>query len=203
MFSSLRYITIVLFFSSLCTAEEHESAATHREIFFQLSDSVMFDVSQKLKAYRSIAMVTRRDSFTSYYQPLFVHGLMSQNIPLFLNTDSTETTLELTVRESSIFHGEAFYQSFLGHRSIERRIVFTITGTLISVQEGKILWSKQFSRTFSDTVRYDQLEQLDYSVPPVTAYVRSELSFFDSIVEPVIVTIASGVAIYLFFTIRS
>jgi hypothetical protein len=203
MFRELRYITIVVFLSSLCTAAEHGRSVSSREIFFQLCDSVMSDVSRSVDPSRSIAVTAVRDTFTEYFQPLFLQGLMRRNIPVFIKQNATKTTLELTVRESSVFYGEAFTDSFFGSRKTERKSVLTITGTLISVTDGKVVWTNEFTRMMTDTVMFAETELLDREAPPLTSYTRPEFSLFDSILEPAIITIASGVAIYLFFTIRS
>ncbi len=200
----MRNIAAVLFFVSVCFAVERQPQPTNREIFFRLCDSAVTEIaSNGLMQFQSVALQTGRDVISSFFHQRFIQGLVLKNIPVFVKTDSTMTTLELTVRESSVFYGEVFNESFFGERRTERKIKLSILATLISNNDGKVITVIQVSRMFVDTVAYSTIDQLNDSAPPMSGYVKPELSFFDSIIEPAIVTVASGVAIYLFFTIRS
>lgn len=198
-----RYIACLVILCSLSTAGEHGRSETHREIFFRLSDSVMTAVSKEIVPIRSVAVLAERDTFGMYFHPLFREGLMRNSVPLFVKTDSAETTLELTVRESSVFYSEPFSESLFGSSKNVRRNTLLVTGTLISASDGKALWTKDFSYSCSDTVFTSDMRHIENGTPPLTSLVRPERSLFDSLIEPAIITIASGVVIYLFFTIRS
>ncbi|MFA5832997.1 MAG: hypothetical protein WDA22_05925 [Bacteroidota bacterium] len=200
----LRNITVILVIFSMCSATGNEPSHSDREILFRLCDSTMQAVaSMELQQFHSVRLLSTNDQNTTYFQTQFIQGLVSRNIPLFVEKDSSETTLELTVRESSVLYSELFTDSFLGSRKTERTVAFSIVASLISHMNGKVLWSKAFSSSFVDTVLYSEIEQLHDGSIPLTKNRVPTLSFFDSILEPAIVTIASGVAIYLFFTIRS
>lgn len=203
MFRGLRYITIVVLLTSLCAAEDLNHSVSNREIFFRLCDSVSSDIVQEINHYRSIAVTAGSDSFSSYYLPIFGQGLSSRAIPVYVRPESAETMLTLLVRESSVSFGDVFTESFFGPRLTERRSALKVTGTLVSVTDGKVLWTKDFFRISTDVVAVSGIDQLSNGNPPMTSVVLPELSFLDSVLEPAIVTIASGVVIYLFFTIRS
>lgn len=203
MFLYGRYIACFIILGSLSTAAEHGRSATHREIFIRLCDSVSAALSRELVPYRSVAVAAERDTFGTFFLPFLKEGLVRNSIPLFTKQDSAETTLELTVRESSVFYGESFTESFLGSRKHERRSTLQVTGTLHSVSDGRILWTKDFTYTCSDTVSATDNPYGENGSPPLTSFDRPVRSLFDLLIEPAIVTIASGVVIYLFFTIRS
>jgi hypothetical protein len=201
---SMRNITIVLLLFSICFASEHERPKTNREMLFRLCDSAMSEiVSSNTLGSMPVNLDTGNDTISSYYREQFIQSLVSRNIPVFLRNDSTKTTLKLSVQESSVFFSEVFTESFLGERRTERKIQITIFASLVSNSDKRVISVYEASKNFVDTVAYSIVDQINVHAPPVSSYVKPELTFFDSIVEPAIVTIASGVAIYLFFTIRS
>lgn len=199
-----RIIVIIVVCGSFCSASEPTTPNSNREIFFQLCDSVTNKIiTEGIQHHQSINLKTGIDTFTSSLRSQFIHGLVSRNISVFQQSPSSEMTLEITVRGSSVLYGEVFTEYFLGTRKTERIVSLNINAFVISQSDGKVIWSKQFLESLIDTVNYSEMERLNDSTLPLTDYKKAELSFFDSILEPAIVTIASGVAIYLFFTIRS
>jgi hypothetical protein len=204
MKSAGRNILFFLFYVPLCFASENKPVALNREILFALGDSVINKIFvQQLQSYPSVTIKTSTDTFTTFFRQHFISNLASKKISVFENSNATETTLELSVQESSVFFGEPFTESFLGRKKIERSIQLVVNATGSSSVEGKILWSRQFSETMIDTVNFTDAEQMNNSSLPMTSIQKPKLSFFDSVVEPVIVIFSTGVAIYLFFTIRS
>ncbi len=204
MKSAGRNILFFLVYGSLCIASENTPVASNREIFFTLSDSVTSKIfADNLRHYQSVTIKTSNDTFTNFFRQRIIIGLASRNIIIFENNTTTETTLELSVQESSVFFGELFTESFLGRKKTERTIRLTVNATAFSSADGKILWSKQFSETMIDTVKFTDIEHMNNSSLPMTNYTKPELSFFDSVLEPAIVIFSTGVAVYLFFTIRS
>ncbi len=189
---------------SFCSASDQDKPDSHREIFFQLCDTGMEKIiAEGLPPHSSIALKTGQDTFTVTFRPQFIHGLVSRNVQVFENSSAADTVLEINVRGSSVVYGEVFTRSFFGTRKTQRTVSLNFGAFLISRSDGKVMWSRQFSESVIDTVNYSEADRLNESAPPLTSYKKAELSFFDSILEPAIVTIASGVAIYLFFTIRS
>jgi hypothetical protein len=160
-------------------------------------------VSGDLAGSSAMTVKVGDDSVSTFFRPSFIRQLSERGHQLFLKSDSTTTTLELNVQESSVFYGEIFTESLFGPRLTERSVTLSVIGTVSSNGDGKILRSRTYSLTVKDTVRYSAIDQLTSSSIPYTRISSPELSFFDAFLEPAIVTISSGIVIYLFFTIRS
>ena len=204
MLLTMRNIAIAVIFVSLGFASQQEPPKTNREIFYRLCDSAMDTMATDALNYRSaIFLKASNDMYSSVLRLQFIQGLSERRVLLFLQPDSTTMTLELSVRESSVLYGEVFSESFLGERKSERTIVLTLFAVFVSHVDGKVIETKQISMINKDTVAFSSINELNDNSFPFSRYKVPEVSFFDSIVEPAIVTIASGVAIYLFFTIRS
>ncbi|MDP1675367.1 MAG: hypothetical protein Q8L88_00765 [Bacteroidota bacterium] len=204
MKSAGRNILFFLLYVSPCFAAENKSVASNREVFFILADSVISKIaSQQIQQYSSITIKTSNDTFTIFFRQTFINGLVSKDKTIFESGTTTEATLELSVQESSVFFGELFTETFLGKKKVERRVRLIVNTTLSSSADGKILFSNQFSETNVDTVNFTDVEQMNNTSLPMTNFQKPELSFFDSVLEPAIVIFSTGVAVYLFFTIRS
>ncbi|MFA6467506.1 MAG: hypothetical protein WCW35_01315 [Bacteroidota bacterium] len=200
----MQNIVAVLIFLSLCFAGTDGSTLSDREVFIRLTDSTMSGIAtEALVNGRPVFVTAGPDTISTFFLHQFIQNLAARSSDVFVRAESTVTTLELNVQESSVFYGEVFTESFFGTRKTERTIVLSVSGTLSSNADGKVIWSGRMTRIYTDTVLYADVDRLSSTTPPVSSYRKPELSFFDSIIEPAVVTIASGVAIYLFFTIRS
>ncbi|HAP35284.1 MAG TPA: hypothetical protein DCQ28_04840 [Bacteroidetes bacterium] len=204
MKSAGRNILFFLLYVSLCLASENKPVASNREILFALSDSVISKIiGQQLQHYSSITIKLDNDTLTTVYRQRFINGLVSKNITVFENKISSETTLELSVHESSVYFGEIFTESFFSKKMVERTVRLSVSASFSSSIDGRILWSKLFSESMVDTVNFADIEHINNSSIPITSFHQPELSFIDSVLEPAIVIFSTGVAVYLFFTIRS
>ncbi len=202
MFIIRRNILLLFILSAICSAGE-DHTRTDKDVMLRICDSLMSSVSDDVKSFPNISLSSWNDSAAAYLQPYLVQGLIKRNIPVFLKTDSTRATLELHVLGSSVFYGEVFTESFFGERKCERTVSMTMLGTVSTNADGKVLFSHSYSVSLTDTVAYSSVEQLSASAVPSAQYKMPQLSLFDSVLEPAIVTVASGIIIYLFFTIRS
>lgn len=110
--------------------------------------------------------------------------------------------LEIGLAEAGVSYGRAFRGSFFGKQQTQRRIRTTISANLRSANN-EVLFAGNLSRVFIDTVRTGVIAELETAGIPFTHGKAPEEGFFDTILEPAIIIGAAGVAIYLFFTVRS
>ncbi len=198
-----RYIPIGLLFVSLCTAADLPRSLSVRDVMFRLSDAVAVTAARELSGYRVTASAHSADTLDRTYTPSLLQGLSIAGIPVTDRSASPDLDLSFSVRDASVIHGESFSLSFFGPRLCARTIRLSVVLTAVSLQSGKNSWTKEFSETITDTVEVDRIELLSEFAPPLTAVLLPERSFFETYLEPAIVTAAAGVAVYLFFTIRS
>lgn len=208
---SRRYIISVLLLCSVVVAceasfgSEKNTPATHRERLFRLSGFIMHDVAAKGLSSEPAAITLQLEKTKQgeFFRHSIIQSLIAKNISVYERQTSADTTLELSVRESSVVYGEVFSESLFGSRKVERKINLKFDVSLSSVTQGNIFWSQTVSHSLVDTVFFSDVAKLHDSAIPLSTYSQPELSFLESIIEPAIVTVAAGVAIYLFFTIRS
>ena len=201
MGSIRRNILLTVIVASLCSAAD--PVRTDREVLLQQCDSVMSMIGSEIRTVSAISVVLGSDTVTAFFRPNILQGLAATSVPVQFQSDPTGTTLELHVQESSVLYGEIFTESFFGTRKCERRVKVAVSTSLFSPEKQKVLSSKTVSSTSVDTVDFASVDQLHSSSIPMTRFTPPALTFFDSFLEPAIVTVASGIVIYLFFTIRS
>lgn len=201
MGSIRRTILLTVVIASLCSAAD--PVRTDREVLLLQCDSVISMIGAEITSLPSISVVFGSDTVTTFFRPNMLQRLTATTVPVQLQSDPTGTTLELHVQESSVFYGEVFTESFFGTRKCERRVKVAVMASLISPDKRKVLTSRTVSSTSVDTVEFATVAQLHSSSIPMTRFTAPALTFFDSFLEPAIVTVASGIVIYLFFTIRS
>lgn len=201
MESIRRNIVLTFFIASLCSAADPHP--TERELLFQQCDSLLRSVVRDIGSFPSITLILGQDSVTTFYRPNIVHGFSNTTIPVYMTNDSNGTVLELHVQHSSVEYGGVFTETFFGSRRCERTTSVALLATVLSGETRQIISSRSYASSVKDTVDLSLVEQLHSSSIPLTRFTAPTLSFFDSILEPAIVTVASGIIIYLFFTIRS
>ena len=69
--------------------------------------------------------------------------------------------------------------------------------------DGKILSAETERRSFSDTVYVDEISNLQESSKHIAAGPMPGRSALERFIGPLIIAGAAGIAVYLFFTIRS
>lgn len=195
-----RYITIGLLFVSMCTAADLQRAPSIRDILFRLSDAAAASAARELQQGPVAVHSAAPDSVDRFYTPLIQQGLSLAGLTV---QDQAATELTVRIREASVHHGEPFTESFFGAQHSIRTVRFTVVASTTTRGQGGTSWSKEFTEVHTDTVLVDRIASLAEFAPVLTAYTLPERSFFETFIEPAIVTVSAGVAVYLFFTIRS
>ena len=205
MKKSVLHASLVVFLSALCVAAENDVPATHRQVVYHLTDSVIETVAADnagLSAATVVVSMSEQPQ-NNYLKQQIIQSLVANTNGVSLHQNGIDTIIECNVRDLSLRYGEVFTETFFGERKVERSISLSLVVTILSASSGRILYSQTIKKASSDTVLYSQVDELLDDSLPFTMTVQPQLSFFDSIIEPVVVTVASGVVIYLFFTIRS
>ncbi len=177
--------------------------ATDMERIRQASDSLMVHLIEEAGISSASSIFVSYDNkiaYTVLYYSI-IESFFSKNISITTDSTNRDMMLEISLRGSAISYSETFSESFLGALKTTRTISLTYDGIMRNRQ--KVFWAGSKTISLVDTVNYSDLDNLHSGDLPFASYSKPALSIFDSLLEPVVVTIASGVAIYLFFTIRS
>jgi len=136
-------------------------------------------------------------------QQSVVQELLGRTGNVFVDAADADTVLTYSAIEAAVSYGAPFTKTFFGSKFIVRSVAIDVEMTLSTRISNAVIFSSVVRSTAVDTVQFLDLRVLDESAPPFITIAPVAYTFFDSIIEPAVVTIASAVAIYLFFTIRS
>lgn len=110
-------------------------------------------------------------------------------------------TLNFTLEAAGINYNKIIKNGFFGDYLIERTAF--IKGTFLLKQNDKILIAKEFNKSVTDSVNYEDINKIEnYSLPFTKGKLPDE-PISSSIIEPLIAITASVVTVILFFTVRS
>ncbi|NUN70247.1 MAG: hypothetical protein HUU02_11100 [Bacteroidetes bacterium] len=198
-----RYIPIGLLFVSLCTAADLPQPAALRAVMYRLTDSVAAGATRLLTGQTVSSSAAPADSLDRSYHTILLQGLSAAGVRIVDRSAAPALELTMTVRDASVHHADPFSGSFFGPELTVRTARLSVMFTAVPLQQGAEGWTREFTASVTDTVEVNSIAALSEFAPPLTSIVMPERSWFETLIEPAIVTVAAGVAVYLFFTIRS
>lgn len=125
--------------------------------------------------------------------------VLSGNDEMNRNSREELTGVSFVIDNANVKYGEMFRDGFLGDYYIQRNILLSGNFT-INTPSVKYI---PFSFISADTVRADELRNLENSSFPFTQGKIPAEPFFSGLLEPAIAIGTAAVAVFLFFTIRS
>jgi len=132
----------------------------------------------------------------------FLKNRAEVNFNQFYNKNNLlPDTLNFTLEAAGINYNKIIKNGFFGDYLVERTAF--IKGTYLLKQNDKILIAKEFNKSVTDSVNYEDINKIEnYSLPFTKGKLPDE-PIASSIIEPLIAITASVVTVILFFTVRS
>ena len=103
----------------------------------------------------------------------------------------------------TVHYDEIFRDGFLGSKNTRRTISVQLNCLLTNRTTGEVLYSGSPKRESVDTVSVESIPSIETAAIKSTHGELPSETFLDRIIEPVVLIGATGVAVYLFFHIRS
>ena len=108
-------------------------------------------------------------------------------------------SVSYTIDRAKTEYGEIFRDGFFGDYFIQRKI--SLGGNyFIRTNSGSF---KEFNIAVEDTIRYDEINEVENNSFPFTKGEVPSEPFFSGLFEPVVAIGTAALAVVLFFTIRS
>jgi hypothetical protein len=206
--SASRFVIIVLFalllsgmLGQLCAGEKK----TNADILYQVcQEAVASSISEAQIPDTSTIVLKIEDGEINRFFAQPLTETFRQRFPsLFTRERTSGIEISVSVGGISVVYGQSFSDGFLSARRSERRIDVSIRMTAMRFEDRKILWAKSKDASFADTVYVDDIPDLQLSSERIVKGVMPQRSVMEKFIEPFIIVGAAGVAVYLFFTIRS
>lgn len=193
-----------LFLLMLLSFPVQSQTKTNLDAVNILIDSSVTEISSKIIAEKVRLNLTLPEEYSSLTNHI-LYSLVKNNLSPFMEEDSLGkpyvSELHYTVSNVSVEYSEMHRSGLLGSYLVERKI--SLKGNYLLYNPHKEPAADDFNYTFSDTVKVDEIKNIENSS---LSFTRSELPpepFFSSILEPAVAIGAAAAAIILFFTLRS
>lgn len=183
------------------------SPPTNIEVISQLTQRIAQSLVREAK-------ITTRDTCNvkfinadnlQFLEHTFMKSLQQLTSFVTANLDKTEHSVNFEIQPSQAFvqYNNMFREGFLGEKKVERMITVELSAKIVRNQSGDILFAGMKQEQFRDTVNVELIEHLESPAVKATHAVLPSETFFDRIMEPLVIITATGILIYLFFTVRS
>jgi hypothetical protein len=116
---------------------------------------------------------------------------------------SADTIISFFVEDVQVAFGDSFRERWLGEKKTERTVLAAVRLEMQLLSTGKILYTGTVRRSVSDTIAVDEIARVSASARHIATGDAPEATLWEKILEPAILTVSSGIAVYLFFTVRS
>jgi hypothetical protein len=189
-------VVLILVSSSIISSQTRNNLS----VFYSLVDSSANLIVETVKNKQdSISINYQLPEPYKVFESRAVYNLSQKFTNLSASGSHKTPNVTYIIDQASVTYDEPFKDGFFGSFYIQRN--FVLSGSIVYT-DSKIL-HKSFNYTYADTVDYSKLSTYENQAYPFTTGVKPAEPFFSSIYEPAIVVGAAGVAVYLFFTVRS
>ena len=120
-----------------------------------------------------------------------------------INAERTPYVLSLDGVEFRVRYDDMFSKGIFGTKMVRRTLSADISSRLLKGETGEVLFGGSIGRLRADTVAMDEIKSLEMPGSPATHGEIPEGSPLDRFIEPFIIIGTTGVAVYLFFHLRS
>ena len=206
--SILRYFVFSIPFAVHALGQQSGNQKSNIEVIHdlvqQIGRSIVSD--SRMSAGDSLSVAIADGEGRMMVQGVLLETFRQSGQTVFLQSDTlppkhflvTVAAIHVNVR-----YDDMFRDGFLGSKKARRAISGRVECQVVRTGTNEVTYSNSPSGEFVDTIFVDDISKLERGASPS---VRGELpseEFFDRAVEPLIIIGATGVAVFLFFHVRS
>jgi hypothetical protein len=199
--------TLRLFvFLILISFNSNAQTQSNLEIFYSLVDSASYQTADEvLKLVPEAALTTELGIYYTVFENQIFSGLSSRGLKLKRGAGITNDipNLNFLIKNAEVKYGEQKRDWFLGDFIVTREVLLQGSYLLTSNEDASLTKMNEFSFSYSDRVKVEDIEKIENRSFPFTSGILPEEPFFSSILEPVIAVSAAAIAVILFFSVRS
>lgn len=140
---------------------------------------------------------------TAFFRSTLIDAAASAAGTLYTDAGQADTIVTLGIDDAAVSYGDAFRERWFGEKKTVRTVAVGVRLEMQQGSTGKILYTGTITAASADTIAVDEIARLGASARHIAAGEPPASSFWEKLLEPAIVTVSSGIAIYLFFTVRS
>ena len=182
-----------------------ENPRSNAEIMVELSREAAeeFCADLKIPDTSSVAVTFENGEVERFFNRPLLETFRRHFVSLYARIGSSNIDIAVAVPEITVSYGAAFSDGFFSSRKSQRVIDVSLRLSATRNSDGKILSAETKRRSFSDTVYVHEISDLQESSKHIAAAPMPDRSALERFIGPLIIAGAAGIAVYLFFTIRS
>jgi hypothetical protein len=194
---SIPHLLILLLISFLWKGTLLAQIKTNLEIFYSLADSSVTQFVAYSKPPTKIRVQLNNGDAYSVFNNQILGSLKTNGIEIVKDKEDSLPLFSYSIENAITQYTQIFRNGFLGAFMVNREITFK--GNYFYSGTGK----KDFSYKYQDTVKVDDIKNLENTTSPFTNGALPPEPFFTGLFEPVVALGTAAAAIVLFFTVRS
>jgi hypothetical protein len=163
----------------------------------------VFCADSKISDTTSIALIMENGEVNRFFSQPLLESFRQHFVSLYARSGASGVDILGSVAEVGVSYGEPFSEGFFSARKSQRTVDIAFQFAATRSVDGKILWAGTEKRSFSDSVYVDEISKLQESSKHIASGPLPDRSALERFIEPLIIVGAAGIAVYLFFTIRS
>jgi hypothetical protein len=140
---------------------------------------------------------------TLFFRSVLLDAVAAQSAVVYAEGSRADTIITLGIEDAQVAYGTAFRERWFGERKTERTAALAVRLEMQQRSTGKILFAGTLRRAAADTIAVEEAARAGASSRDIAVGNVPASSLWEKILEPAILTVSSGIAIYLFFTVRS
>jgi hypothetical protein len=173
---------------------------TNLDIFYSMIDSSVTDFISKVpQSEESIKLDLNLGKDHSVFTNKVIAKIISFGKKISNEKDNETSSVNYIINKTDVTYGEIYRDGFFGGYYLPRNL--SLTGNYTVKTDSTVF--KDFSYSYNDTLKYDDIQNVENADYPFTKGEIPPEPFLSSLFEPIVAVGAAAVAVILFFTVRS
>ena len=198
IFKRLIFFVVAVFFLTVDLSAQQPD--TNLDIFYSMIDSSVTDfISEVPKSEESIRLELNLEKNYSVFTNKVIAKIISLGKKISNEKSKAFSNVSYIINEAKVTYGDIHRNGFFGGYYLPRSL--TLKGNYTVGGNSTVF--KDFSYSYNDTLRYDDIKNVENDSYPFTKGEIPSEPFLSSLFEPIVAIGAAAVAVILFFTVRS
>ena len=198
IFKRLMFSAVTVFFLSVdLTAQQPD---TNLNIFYSMIDSSVTDFISKIpQSEESIKLDLNLGKEYSVFTNKVIAKTISFGKKITNENNGESSNVNYIITKARVTYGDIYRDGFFGGFYLPRNL--SLKGNY-TVEDNSTVF-KDFNYSYNDTLKYDDIKNVENDSYPFTKGEVPPEPFLSSLFEPIVAIGAAAVAVILFFTVRS